>query len=220
MKQKRKSRLFTFLFSFLPGAAEMYMGFMKNGFTLMLVFFLSFLPVACLSTLDFLFLITVVIWFFGFFHARNIAGMRDEEFYALEDQYIWEEFPDFKGIKIARGPIRTWIAAILIFLGVAQLWNYLSEAIYRLIPDGLWDLIYQVVEVIPQVLIAILFIALGFYLIAGKKKELARTPDVVVTHIKELPQKENEPAPETAIDASAENSAEIKPETSQDVKEA
>ncbi len=219
MKQKRKSRFFTFVFSFLPGAAEMYMGFMKNGFTLMLVFFLSFIPVTCLSTLDFLMLITGVIWFFGFFHARNIAGMTDEEFYSMEDQYIWEEFPDFKGLKIAKGPIRIWVAAILIFLGVAQLWNYLSEAIYRLIPEALWDLIYPVVDAIPQVVIAILFVVLGVYLIVGKKKELSRTPDVVVTHIKELPQKTTAPVPEPAKDA-AEDNTEKAPETSDGVKEA
>ena len=43
MKQKKKSRFLTFIFSFLPGAAEMYMGFMKNGFSLMMIFFLSFM---------------------------------------------------------------------------------------------------------------------------------------------------------------------------------
>ena len=40
MKTKKKSRFLSFCFSFLPGAAEMYMGFMKTGMSLMLVFFL------------------------------------------------------------------------------------------------------------------------------------------------------------------------------------
>ncbi len=220
MKQKRKSRFLTFIFSFLPGAAEMYMGFMKNGLTLMLVFFLSFIPAACLSTLGFLILISVVIWFFGFFHARNFAGMTDEEFYAMEDQYIWEEFPSLKGKKFVKGPIRTWIAAILIFLGVAQLWNYLTEAIYRLIPDAYWDIIYPVVDALPQIVIAILFVVLGVYLIVGKKKELSAAPDVVITNIKELPQKTFEPAPEVVKDTAAEKDAETKTETSDSVKEA
>ena len=43
MVQKKKNKTFTFLCSFLPGAAEMYMGFMKNGLTLMLLFFASFM---------------------------------------------------------------------------------------------------------------------------------------------------------------------------------
>ena len=39
MKTKKKNRFLTFCFSCLPGAAEMYMGFMKMGLSLMLVFF-------------------------------------------------------------------------------------------------------------------------------------------------------------------------------------
>ena len=54
MKQKKKSRFLTFIFSFLPGAAEMYMGFMKNGFSLMMIFFLSFIPAMLFDGLGFL----------------------------------------------------------------------------------------------------------------------------------------------------------------------
>ena len=34
----RKNSFFTFLFSFVPGAGEMYMGFMKQGLSLMTLF--------------------------------------------------------------------------------------------------------------------------------------------------------------------------------------
>lgn len=36
---KRKSRFLTFVFSMLPGAGHMYMGFMKIGVSFMSVFF-------------------------------------------------------------------------------------------------------------------------------------------------------------------------------------
>ena len=36
---KKKSGFWTFVFSLLPGAAEMYMGFMKMGISLMGLFF-------------------------------------------------------------------------------------------------------------------------------------------------------------------------------------
>ena len=38
MKQQKKNKFFTFMFSFIPGAAEMYMGFMKQGISLMTLF--------------------------------------------------------------------------------------------------------------------------------------------------------------------------------------
>ena len=214
MKQKRKSRFFTFIFSFIPGAAEMYMGFMKNGVTLMLAFFMSFLPFTFLSSLGILSLIGGVVWFFAFFHARNVAGLSDEEFYSMEDKYIWEEFSDFKGIGVERNTLRKWIAVILIVLGVAQLWNYIYELMVRMIPESYWDVIYPVLRDIPQVVMAILVILFGVYLIIGKKKELDLSPDVVITHFNELPQnietKENDEK-ETSAEAS---------ETESGVKEA
>ena len=85
MKQKRKNRFFTFIFSCLPGAAEMYMGFMKNGLTLMIFFFLSFVPIVFFSSFEFLMALGLVIWFFGFFHARNYASMTDAEFEAMDN---------------------------------------------------------------------------------------------------------------------------------------
>ena len=42
MKTKKKNRFLTFCFSMLPGAAEMYMGFMKTGVSLMSLFMLVY----------------------------------------------------------------------------------------------------------------------------------------------------------------------------------
>ena len=43
MRQQKKNKFFTFIFSFMPGAAEMYMGFMKQGVCLLALFLLSFI---------------------------------------------------------------------------------------------------------------------------------------------------------------------------------
>ena len=52
MKQKKKNKFFTFIFSLLPGAAEMYMGFMKNGLSMMVMFFISFVPMILFDYMD------------------------------------------------------------------------------------------------------------------------------------------------------------------------
>ncbi len=177
MKQKKKNNFFTFIFSFLPGAAEMYMGFMKNGFTLMLIFFLSFSPLVIAGGLDFLIPITAVVWFYGFFHARNYAGMDDQSFAAMEDRYVWEEFSDIKWGSMSNKTVKKWIAAVLIVIGAAQLWDYFSEMIYRMIPGDYWEDIYPAVSNIPQVIISILLVVIGVRMIAGKKKELDAIPE-------------------------------------------
>ena len=200
MKQKRKNRFFTFIFSCLPGAAEMYMGFMKNGLTLMIFFFLSFVPIVFFSSFEFLMALGLVIWFFGFFHARNYASMTDTEFEAMEDKYIWEEFPEIGNIRIANTTVKKVIAAILIILGCGQLWHYFSGIIYNLIPQNIWREIYPVVEGIPSVAIALLFITVGVLMVRGKKRELDIAPTVEIQRISEITPKQEE-KPEVVADS-------------------
>ena len=200
MKQKRKNRFFTFIFSCLPGAAEMYMGFMKNGLTLMIFFFLSFVPIVFFSSFEFLMALGLVIWFFGFFHARNYASMTDTEFDAMEDRYIWEEFPELGNIRIADTTVKKVIAAILIILGCGQLWRYFSGIIYNLIPQNIWREIYPVVEGIPSVAIALLFITVGVLMVRGKKRELDIAPTVEIQRISEITPKQDE-KPEVVADS-------------------
>ncbi len=75
MKTKKKNRFLTFCFSALPGAAEMYMGFMKMGVSLMLLFFLVCILSAWLYQ-GALVMIAIVVWFYSFFHANHLAGLR------------------------------------------------------------------------------------------------------------------------------------------------
>ena len=98
MKTKKKSRFLSFCFSFLPGAAEMYMGFMKTGMSLMLVFFLLIAFSGWIQQ-TIIVLFDVVVWFYGFFHANHLAGLSDEEFAQVEDEYIFgmESFLGTKG---------------------------------------------------------------------------------------------------------------------------
>ena len=70
MEYKKRNGFFVFCFSFIPGAVEMYMGFMKNGVSLMVTFM-----VFCVGLmLDFSLLsglaagLAVVTWFYAFFH--------------------------------------------------------------------------------------------------------------------------------------------------------
>ena len=171
MKQQKKSKFFTFIFSFIPGAAEMYMGFMKQGVSLMAVFALSIVGMAC--SLQALFCpVMILVWFYGFFHARNIAALSEDNFMALSDSFIWEGLMEEKGFKISSPTIRKWAAGFLIVIGAGLLWDNLSGIAYNLIPNRYWDLIYPIVNRIPEVVIAVLIIIIGFKLISGKKEEL------------------------------------------------
>ena len=175
MKQQRRNGFFTFIFSFMPGAAEMYMGFLKQGVSLMAIFLLGIAVPNFLGLYDFNMVTIVLTWFYGFFHARNLAAQKDEVFYALTDSYIWEEFMPSNQVKIKSPVIRKWVATILIIGGAVILWQNFAGVISNLIPERFWNYIWPLVDNVPQITIAIVIIAIGIKLIAGKKEELNET---------------------------------------------
>ena len=174
MKQQKKSKFFTFIFSFIPGAAEMYMGFMKQGISLMAMFMVCLAIPLSLSVRPFemLALSAVVVWFYSFFHARNLAALPEADFNALEDCFVWEGFLEEKSFKISSPTIRKWVAGILMVIGAVMLWDNFSSITYQLIPNRYWDEVYPIISRIPELVVAVLIIVIGFRLIAGKKEEL------------------------------------------------
>ena len=66
----------------------MYMGFMKMGLSLMSMFF-GIIVAASIFELGPLAVLAVIAWFYSFFHVHNLAGLSDEEFYAVEDEYLF-----------------------------------------------------------------------------------------------------------------------------------
>ena len=171
MKQK-KNKFFTLLFSFLPGAAEMYMGFMKSGISLMAVFCLSIMIPSVFHLSDAFICLAFLVWFYGFFHARNLAAYDEGLIYELHDEFIWESFGCKGTFEITSPVLRKWAAVILIVLGIGMLWATLKDVIYALIPHHLWNVLSPFVDMVPQLAVSVLIIFVGLKLIQGKKEEL------------------------------------------------
>lgn len=176
MKQK-KNKFLTWVCSFLPGAAEMYMGFMKYGVSLMGLFFLCIMIPSVFRMSDAFAFLVVLVWFFGFFHARNLAAYDEGPLYELHDAFIWESLGGGLRFEITSPKLRKWAAIVLIFVGVAMLWGTLEDVIYMLIPDHLWRILSPFVELVPQLAVAVLIIFIGVKLIMGKKEELNGTEE-------------------------------------------
>lgn len=173
MKTKKKSRFLSFCFSLLPGAAEMYMGFMKTGVSLMLLFFIVVMLGVWLNQ-GVISMIGVVIWFYGFFHANHLASLSDEEFNQVEDGYLlgMDEIP---GVRALVDKNYKLTAGILIFLGICFLWNSVEDLLreilpeaYRFIPRMMW----KIGNYVPGLVIGVAIICVGIKMISGKKVSL------------------------------------------------
>lgn len=173
MKPKKKNSAFTFICSFLPGAAEMYLGFMKMGFSLLGLFFISFMIPALLGLRDICIFIPMGIWFFGFFHARNLAACDEQEFSELEDRMIWNDFMNGIPVQCSGKTAGRWTGWALILIGFVILWSSIKELIYDAIPDALWERIGPMVSSVPGMVFSIAVILIGIKMIAGKKAQLS-----------------------------------------------
>lgn len=171
MRQKKKNKFYTFILSFVPGAAEMYMGFMKNGFSIMLIFCISLFGILTIAETIFLYT-SILLWFYSFFHARNYAACEIEEFENIQDDFIWTSILKEKEFEISNPMFRKGVAGGLIVFGSVLLWQNFAELLYRLIPEQWWSILAPMVSSVPEVVIALLIIYIGMRLIRGKKEEL------------------------------------------------
>lgn len=164
---KKKNGFLTFCFSLIPGAGEMYMGFMKQGLSIMAVFWLLVFFASWFELGPVLFTLPI-LWCYSFFNVHNIRGMSDEEFYALEDDYLFHMDGDSLTGKL-KWKQNNLLAAGLIIVGVAILWDHIGRYLSWFIPNEIY---WSVVDSVPRLVIAVLLIWGGIYLIRGKKKEL------------------------------------------------
>lgn len=162
---KRKSNFWTFVFSLLPGAGQMYLGFMKQGISIMLAFFLTIF-LADFLRISFVLALLPVIWCYGFFDSINKIGLTEEELKGIEDKSIFSGILSLNFFSSTGRYI--WVGVILIVTGALLLLDriVLSEL-------GRMNLInsHMAGEYIRTFVIAVAIIAIGIRLISGKKEK-------------------------------------------------
>lgn len=173
--QRKKNRFLLFIWSLIPGAGEMYLGFMKMGVSLMLGFGLLIM-VAAVTYMGELAVFPVVMYIYSFFHANNLGTLGDEEFYAIKDQYLFgmEGLDSIEKMRVSISARHKKITAVaLIVIGVIMLWNMIYDWLVHIFG---WNNFY-VTQIrfftnrLPRVAIAIAVIWIGCRLIRGKKIE-------------------------------------------------
>ncbi len=179
---RKKNKYLTFLCSLVPGAGEMYMGFMKHGVSIMVAFWLLLSLSLFLNFLNFtpLLLLLPVLWFYSFFHVHNLRSLPDEEFCLLEDDYLFHldgALDKLSSTKDWGRKQRNFFAGALALIGVCLIWSFFSDFLYRFIEhfiSGSWvaDAVRLVIGSVPKLAIGIFLIAWGISLIRSKKEQL------------------------------------------------
>ena len=170
----KKSKFLTFVFSLLPGAGHMYMGFMNMGVSFMSVFFFTIFLSTWLNIGPLLFVLPL-IWFYSFFDCTNRLSLDEEEFLLLEDKYLFSidklsklDKNIFKKRNFAAGVV---LLILGIYLIADNMMNVLAQYIPQYIPQELYYIIQDFMRQTPKIIIGVAIIVIGVRLIIGKKRE-------------------------------------------------
>lgn len=165
--RNKKSGFFAFLFSLIPGAGEMYMGFFKQGVSIMgLCVLLGFVG----STLGIgeLLLFVPILWFYSFFHVHHLRGLPPEEFYAVEDRWLFFSEEDIS-MTMREEKNKRIGAIVLIVIGVWLLWKVFTDTMLWIVPDFLREAFWEFQNALPRVIIAVVILYAGVCMLRGKK---------------------------------------------------
>lgn len=191
--KKKKSKFWLGVFSLVPGAGEMYLGFMKMGVSLMLMCGLA-IALMAMTEIMALSVIVVTIYIYSFFHANNLGRMDDQAFQEMEDCYLFG-MDGFLSVRDSvKGRYKKIVGGILVLFGLAMLWNALFSVLCDIFG---WDNemlreIYRFMrDEFPRVLIGAAVTWGGIWMLRGKKtqsaayEEVDRIPETEVVSVQE-----------------------------------
>lgn len=168
---KQKKGILVFICSLIPGAGELYMGFKKQGLSIMLLFW-GCIAFAGVSGISFIVMFLPILWAYSFFNVHNLKSLSEEDFYSVEDTYVlhMDQFIDNTDHYIRK--YKKLLAVLLIIFGVSILWNNLMGLILWILPDAIARFLSNVFYKLPSIIIALVIIAAGLHILKGKKSEL------------------------------------------------
>lgn len=141
----RKNWFLTFIFSFIPGASQMYMNYMKRGLSVMTLMGLS-IALAAIGGSPLFSLPIVLIACWSFFDTWNLRNMNDEKRKEFKDELVWntEDWKNFMpktddkkkkyGFGIALIVIGIYVMLLMIFGWISDYFGDLYF-IYHILRD-------------------------------------------------------------------------------------
>lgn len=167
----KKNGFWRFCFSLIPGAGEMYMGFMKLGVSTMAVF-VSIIALSSWMGLGPLVCLDFIVWFYSFFQVHHLASLPPDRFIQMEDDYLFhiKDFGEINQDTLRR--FRQPAAIVLILVGIMLCYQSLYSMVWRVLPRFLQEIMDYLGYNIPRLLFGLLIIYAGVRLIQGKRLEM------------------------------------------------
>lgn len=169
----KKNGILTFLFAFVPGAGQMYQGYMKRGLSLITMFCL-FIMAGMMTGLDPLIMGCLIVYMYSFFDTFNLRAQIVAD-NAPEDDYLvhfnWQD-ERMQKFMMDSHKLLGWA---LIALGAMAAYE---NIIMRVLGDVMWRwgqnnpffrAIYLMLDELPQIVACVALVVCGLWLVRGPK---------------------------------------------------
>ena len=166
-----KNGFLTFCCAFVPGAGQMYQGYMKRGLSLILT-------ACCIgmvsSLLNPVLLLLVVVWMYSFFDTFNLRAQILADT-APEDDYLIHFDPRDRRLARALLDSHKLVGWALIAFGAliayqSLIMNILGDLVYRWGHSSpAFRALYLVMASLPDVVVCVALIVCGLWLVRGPK---------------------------------------------------
>lgn len=165
---RKRNKFLTIVFSFLPGAGHMFMGFMKMGLSLMTLFFMI---IFLSSWMDFgpLMFIVPILCFYSFFDCICKCYASDSEFAQFKDHYLFADSDSDLDMAL-HGKGKLIFGVLLILIGVKLFWDSFVHYLRAVVPDEVYGMIITGTNLLPRIVVGVLIVVLGVFLIVGKRR--------------------------------------------------
>mgnify|MGYP000208842985 FL=1 len=171
----KKNGILTLLFAFIPGAGQMYQGYMKRGLSLVLMAVAIGMASALIPPVAFTLLVVFMYSFFDTFNLRAQISMGT----APEEAYLVHYEPQDKRLGrlelVGHKPVGGCLIAIGALIAYEQIiMNTLGDILWRWGQKApVWRAIYLVMHQLPEVLLCVALILCGIWLVRGPRAKKA-----------------------------------------------
>ena len=169
----KKNGILTLLFACIPGAGQMYQGYMKRGLSLITMFCL-FIILGSTTGLDALVVGCIVVYMYSFFDTLNLRAQLAAEKAPEDDYLVHFDWHDARMTQFM-GESHKLVGWGLIALGAIVFYN---NIIMRVLGDVMWRwgkdnpvfrAIYLMLDALPQIVVCVALIVCGMWLVRGPK---------------------------------------------------